>query len=45
MGPEGRRTVLLINRGVGLGLAALLAEVEGQESADHMTQEFASEAA
>lgn len=37
-GPEGTRTVLLIHRGVCLGLAALLVEEKGQKSADHVKQ-------
>lgn len=34
--PKGRRTILLIHRGVGLGLAALLMELKDRKSADRV---------
>lgn len=40
---EGRHTILLVHRGVCLGLAILLKEVKDQNSADCMEQELPSE--
>lgn len=40
---EGRHTILLVHRGVCLGLAILLKEVKDQNSADCMEQELSSE--
>ena len=39
---EGRHTILLVHRGVCLGLAILLKEVKDQNSADCMEQELPS---